>query len=158
MTITDDKPHDVVMAPEFEEQSSVVPPHHFITFEELKTEAPLEPMSLKKKSDSSLLKDLLEDSNTKNNGCTESTYRVIFLQNIFLGGKYALKIFPSGRGNKQAEKDFKHESKMHIEALKKVNGGADHFLVLAVEMGCGPKPITLPTGKKITQYNYLLTK
>ena len=105
------------MAPEFEEQSSVVPPHHFITFEELKTEAPIEPMSLKKQSDSSLLRDLLENSNTKNDGCTKSTYPVMFLQNIFLGGKFALKIFPSGPGNKQAEEDFKHESEMHIEAL-----------------------------------------
>ncbi len=61
MTITDDKPHDVDMVPEFEEQSSIVPPHHFITFEELKTEAPIEPMSLKKQSDSSLLRDLLEN-------------------------------------------------------------------------------------------------
>jgi hypothetical protein len=98
MTITDDKPHDVFMAPEFEEQSSVVPSHHFITFEELKTEALIEPKSLKKQSDSSLLRDLLEDSNTKNNGCTKSTYPVMFLQNIFLGGKFALKIFPSCPG------------------------------------------------------------
>ena len=45
---------------------------------------------------------------------------------------------------------------MHIEALK-VNGGADPFIVLAVEMGCGPFPITLPSGETVSEYNYLLT-
>ena len=45
---------------------------------------------------------------------------------------------------------------MHIEALK-VNGGADHFIVLAVEMGCGPFPITLPSGLTVFEYNYIMT-
>lgn len=45
---------------------------------------------------------------------------------------------------------------MHIEAFT-VNGGADPFLVLAMEMGCGPQPITLPSGECIAEFNYLLT-
>jgi len=45
---------------------------------------------------------------------------------------------------------------MNIEALL-VNGGQDPFLVLAVEMGCGPLPITLSSGETVQEYNYLLT-
>jgi hypothetical protein len=39
-----------------------------------------------------------------------------------------------------------------------VNGGKDSFLVLAKEMGCGPLPITLSSGKTIIEYNYILTR
>jgi hypothetical protein len=56
----------------------------------------------------------------------------------------------------KAEKDFKHESGMHIQALM-VSGGADPFFVLAVEMGCGPLPITLPSGLTVFEYNYIMT-
>lgn len=45
---------------------------------------------------------------------------------------------------------------MHIEALL-ANGGADPFIVLAVEMGCGPQPIVLPSGETVFEYNYILT-
>jgi hypothetical protein len=79
----------------------------------------------------------------------------MFLQNRD-GKKFALKIFPRGKNYEEAEQAFKHESKMHTEALL-VNGGADHFLILALEMGCGPLPITLPSGEHFAEYNYLLT-
>jgi hypothetical protein len=45
---------------------------------------------------------------------------------------------------------------MHIEALEE-NDVADSFIVLAVEMGCGPLPITLSSGETVQEYNYLLT-
>ena len=93
-------------------------------------------MALKKQGDSSKLKDMLTDARTRWSGMTKSTYRVLFIDESH-GEKFALKIFPRGMNYQQAEKDFKHESEMHIQALL-VNGGADPFLVLAVEMGCGP--------------------
>ena len=46
---------------------------------------------------------------------------------------------------------------MNILALQ-VNGGKDPFLVLAVEMGCGPLPLTLSSGKTVIEYNYILTR
>lgn len=45
---------------------------------------------------------------------------------------------------------------MHIEALME-NDVTDSFIVLAVEMGCGPLPITLSSGETVQEYNYLLT-
>jgi len=45
---------------------------------------------------------------------------------------------------------------MHIEALEE-NDVADSFIVLAVEMGCGPLPITLPSGLTVFEYNYIMT-
>jgi hypothetical protein len=44
---------------------------------------------------------------------------------------------------------------MHIEASKKKHV-ADPLIVLAVEMGCGPLPITLPSGDKLSEYNYIM--
>jgi hypothetical protein len=45
---------------------------------------------------------------------------------------------------------------MHIKALKKKNV-ADSFIVLAVEWGRGPLPITLPSGETLSEYNYIMT-
>jgi hypothetical protein len=45
---------------------------------------------------------------------------------------------------------------MHIEALME-NDVTDSFIVLAVEMGCGPLPITLPSGLTVFEYNYIMT-
>ena len=102
-----------------------------------------------------MLREMLMDAETRCSGMTKSTYRVLFMQEIN-GKKLALKIFPRGKNQQKAEKDFKHESGMHIKALM-VNGGADHFIVLALEMGCGPHPIVLPSGVTVFEYNYILT-
>lgn len=86
---------------------------------------------------------------------TKSTYPVVFLEHG--GKKYCLKVFPRGKNYWKAERDFKHESSMNIEALL-VNGGQDHFIVLALEMGCGPGHIRLPSGHYFKEFNYLLTR
>jgi hypothetical protein len=46
---------------------------------------------------------------------------------------------------------------MHIEALQE-SDSADSFAVLAIEMGCGPLPITLPSGEIFYEYNYIMTR
>ena len=128
----------------------------FVQIEEFKeSESAIHPMALKKQGDSSKLRDMLTDAETRWLGMTKSTYRVLFIDDRH-GQKYALKIFPRGMNHLKAEKDFKHESGMHIQALM-VSGGADPFFVLAVEMGCGPLPITLSSGETVQEYNYLLT-
>lgn len=55
-------------------------------------------ITLKKETDKSLLRELLGDEETLYNGETGSTYKVMFLENKKLGGKYALKLFESGFG------------------------------------------------------------
>jgi hypothetical protein len=44
---------------------------------------------------------------------------------------------------------------MHIKASKKKHV-ADPLIVLAVEIGRGPLPITLPDGKILSEYNYIM--
>lgn len=70
-------------------------------------------MALKKLGDQSRLLEMMDDAETCCTGMTKSTYRVLFLQDRHRD-KYALKIFPSGKGYHKAERDFKHESGMHI--------------------------------------------
>jgi hypothetical protein len=53
-------------------------------------------MTLKKQSDSSKLRDMLTDAETRCSGMTKSTYPVLFLADR-LGEKFALKIFPRGK-------------------------------------------------------------
>jgi hypothetical protein len=52
-------------------------------------------MALKKQSDSSKLRDMLTDAETRWSGMTKSTYRVLFIDDSH-GEKFALKIFPRG--------------------------------------------------------------
>lgn len=99
---------------------------------------------------------MLTDALTRLTGMTESTNAVQFLMDRF-DEKFALKIFLRGKDCEKSEKEFKHEMEMNILALL-VNGGNDPFLVLAVEMGCGPLPLILSSGKKVIEYNYILTR
>jgi hypothetical protein len=53
-------------------------------------------MTLKKQGDSSMLRDMLTDAETRCSGMTKSTYPVLFLADRH-GRKFALKIFPRGK-------------------------------------------------------------
>jgi hypothetical protein len=53
-------------------------------------------MALKKQGDSSKLRDMLTDAETRCSGMTKSTYPVLFLADRH-GRKFALKIFPRGK-------------------------------------------------------------
>ena len=118
-------------------------------------ETAIQPMTLKEKTDLSKLREMLTDARSHCTGTTKSTYRVLFYTDR-IGQKFAVKIFPRGKYQQKAEEDFKHESRMHIEALTE-SDSADSFAVLAIEMGCGPLPITLPSGEKVFEYNYIMT-
>lgn len=120
------------------------------------SETAIHPMTLKEKTDQSKLREMLTDGRSHCKRMTKSTYRVLFYTDRF-GQKFAVKIFPRGKYQKKAEEDFKHESGMHIEALQE-SDSADSFAVLAIEMGCGPLPITLPSGEKVYEYNYIMTR
>ena len=75
---------------------------------------------------------------------TESTYRVVFLENKY-GRHFAAKIFPSGPYEAKAEAEFRHEATSNRAALENDNPNQDH-LVLALEIGKGEKPFKLPSG------------
>jgi serine/threonine protein kinase len=97
----------------------------------------------------------LADPETKYDGMTESTYRVVFLEDKY-GRHFAAKIFPSGPYEAKAEADFRHEATRNKMALENDNPNQE-YLVLALESGRGEKPFKLPSGDTVYEYNYLLT-
>ena len=102
-----------------------------------------------------ILGQLLADPETKYDGMTKSTYRVVFLKDKY-GRHFAAKIFPSGPYQAKAEADFRHEATRNKMALENDNLNQE-YLVLALESGRGEKPFKLPSGDTVYEYNYLLT-